>query len=200
MKAAKVIEQKVEIPALDIRTREVAVRGTSPLIIHKFSEKARKQMQDKQGGAAKLKRAPKVPREEFESARYIVEGKDCIPAVAFKKAMVGACRQVDGIPMTMARGAFHVIGDMLPILGPPPTMRTDVVRLESGVADIRYRPEFKQWRVDLTIRYIASAMNPAQLINLLNVAGFAVGVGENRPEKSGAAFGQFEVVTGAVAA
>ena len=38
MKAAKVIEQKVEIPALDIRSLDVAGRGTSPLIIHKFSE------------------------------------------------------------------------------------------------------------------------------------------------------------------
>lgn len=189
-------ESDIKIPDVAIRVIEVPIRGTSPLIVHKFSEKALKQMQEKQGGAARQKRAPKVPEDEFRSSLYDMPGKPGaygFPSVGFKKAMISACRHVEGIPMTLARGAFHVAGEFVEIEGAQPTMRTDTVRLETGVADIRYRGEFRDWTATLTIRFIGTSITPSQVVHILNVAGFAVGVGENRPEKSGAGFGQFEV-------
>lgn len=63
-----------------------------------------------------------------------------------------------------------------------------------GTADIRYRPEFKHWRVKLPIKYNADKISLEQLVNLFNLAGFGVGVGEWRPEKDGQ-YGMFHVVT-----
>lgn len=191
-------EAQVQIPGLGVKVIEVPIRGVSPLIVHQFSEKARKMMAEKQAGAARKKKEPKVPENDYRESLYVLPGKPNaygFPAVGFKKAMISACRHVDGIPMTMARGAFHVVathGDLVEIMGTP-EMRTDTVRLETGVADIRYRGEFRQWKARLTIRYMATSITPSQLLHILNVAGFAVGVGENRPEKSGASFGQFEI-------
>src|SRR2546423_1740837 len=111
-----------------------------------------------------------------------------------RKGHVNACRYVDGINMTFAQGAFHVIGDLLPITGDKPVMREDGVRLPGirPVADIRYRGEFKKWHIDVPIRYNMAAITPEQIINLLSVAGFAVGLGEWRPGRGGA-FGMFDV-------
>ena len=74
-------------------------------------------------------------------------------------------------------------------------MRTDAVRIGMGTLDLRYRPEFQEWSVALRIRYNAAAISPEQIVNLYNVAGFAVGIAEWRPERDGSN-GMFEVSAG----
>lgn len=191
--------EEIKIPELKTKVVILTVKGDTPLICHRFSEKSKIQMANKQQGKAQHKKGPKVPHEEYLAALYPVPGTKNtygFPASAFKLAAVSACRHVDGMTMTKTLGSFHVLGDILPILGSKPKMREDIVRLNSGprpVADLRYRPEFTNWSVKLTIRYNSAVISPGQIANLLNVAGFAVGVGEWRPEKKGA-FGMFSVV------
>ena len=115
--------------------------------------------------------------------------------VGFKNAAVSGCRFADGIKMTVARGAFHVVEELSPIEGEP-SMRPggDMVRVGMGKADLRYRGEFRKWKTTLRIRYNASALSVEQIVNLFNSAGFGVGVGEWRPEKDGS-HGMFHVAT-----
>jgi hypothetical protein len=61
-----------------------------------------------------------------------------------------------------------------------------------GTADIRYRPEFKQWKMPVTLKFNAAVISVEQIANLLNTAGFGVGIGEWRPEKNGS-YGRFHV-------
>ena len=93
-----------------------------------------------------------------------------------------------------ARGMFHVnLGQDLVKINGTPEPREDMVRIQM-TTDIRYRGEFREWSVDLDVQYNAAAVSPEQVVNLFNVAGFAVGVGEWRPEKNGS-FGMFHVAT-----
>jgi hypothetical protein len=64
-------------------------------------------------------------------------------------------------------------------------MREDMVKIAMGTADLRYRGEFSDWHARLLVRYNANVLSESQILNLINVAGFAVGVGEWRPEKDG---------------
>jgi hypothetical protein len=189
------------IPPLRKVTFKVKIVGDSPLICHRWSEKAKKMMLDAQmQKVSKGKRPPKNPEEEYRASLYpYPDGGFGFPAAAFKIAAVDACRFVDGLPMTEARGLFHVIGELVKIEGDEPRMREDMVRLESGVADLRYRGEFANWWTELSIRYNAAATQPEHILNLLNVAGFAVGVGENRPmskKSKGGSYGMFHVAIG----
>lgn len=88
-------------------------------------------------------------------------------------------------------GAFHIDGEFVEIKGVP-EMREDMVRVGMGVADIRYRGEFKEWSATFQVKYNASAISLEQLVNLFNLGGFACGLGEWRPEKGGA-FGMYHV-------
>jgi hypothetical protein len=54
-----------------------------------------------------------------------------------------------------------------------------------GTADLRYRAEFKKWKTTLTIRYNSRAISAEQITNMFQNAGFAIGVGEWRPQKDG---------------
>jgi hypothetical protein len=189
---------EIELPPLDIRFMELTVEGDSGLISHRWSEKAKKQMLDKQMGKANPGKEPKNPQKDYEESLYELEEstqrkkKYGFPAVAFKAAAVGACRFVSGIKMTEARGAFHVMGELVPIDGSP-VMREDMVRIGQGTSDIRYRGEFRKWKAKFRVRYNANALTAEQITNLFNVAGFGVGVGEWRPEKNGS-YGMFHVV------
>ena len=55
MAAKTTNEQVITIPALDIRTATIKIVGDSPLIVHKWSEKAKKEILDKQMKKAKNK-------------------------------------------------------------------------------------------------------------------------------------------------
>lgn len=182
----------VTLPRLNIQILRITLVGDSPLICHKWSEKAKKEMRDKQQKKAKSAREAKNPEQDFKDSLYEhPDGGYGFPVVAFKAAAVDACSHVEGVTKVEARGAFHVPGELVRIEGKP-TMREDMVRVGMGTADLRYRGEFKQWRTELTIRYNANVLSAEQIVNLFNTAGFAIGVGEWRPQKDGS-YGMFHV-------
>lgn len=187
--------ETISIPSIEVRTMRLRLIGDSPLISHAWSEKAKKQMLDKQMKKAKTAKEAKDPHQDYIDSMYVhPEGGYGFPCVAFKAAAVGACRFSDGVKMTEARGAFHVVGELAQIEGEP-NMRQDMVRIAMGTADIRFRGEFKKWAVELTISYNAAALSAEQIVNLFNIAGFGVGVGEWRPERDGS-YGRFHVAQG----
>ncbi len=183
----------ITIPRIDVKELLITLIGDAPVICNKWSEKAKAMMLAKQKKEAKAAREAKDPEGEFHSSLYVdPDGDYAAPAVWFKASAVAACRYIDGMKMTEARGAFHVIGDLVKLHAPPPTMREDMVRIGSGTADIRYRGQFDPWGVNLRISFNAGALSAAQIINLFNVAGFGVGVGEWRPSRDGS-YGRFHV-------
>lgn len=186
-------EQKLEIPPIQIERLEITLIGDSPLIMHKWSEKAKKQMLDKQMKVAKTGKEAKDPEQDFQDCIYRdPQGKFAFPSVAFKNAAVSACRFTDGTKMTVARGAFHVEGEFVPIEDSEPIPREDMVRVGMGTADIRYRAEFQNWKAKVRLSYNKHALSAEQIVHLFDLAGFGVGVGEWRPEKDGQ-FGRFHV-------
>lgn len=185
----------VSIPAINIQRMSLTVVGDSALICNQWSEKAKRQMLDKQMKKAKAAKEAKDPEKDYEGSLYRDDDGDfCFPAVGFKSAAVGACSHVSDITKVEARGAFHIIGDMVKIKGEP-NMREDMVRVGMGTADIRYRGEFRQWSATVSIRFNANVLSAEQIVNLFNTAGFAIGVGEWRPQKNGS-YGMFHVATG----
>lgn len=183
----------IELPPIKIQTVDFLLIGDSPLIVHAWSEKAKRQMLDKQMKKATKAKEAKDPQADYEACFYYTSDKRYgFPTIGVKASMVGACRFVD-MKMTEARGAFHIDGEMLEVRGDP-QMREDMVRVGMGTADIRYRPEFLNWSIPVRIKFNASVIGPEQLANLLNTAGFAIGIGEWRPEKNGS-YGRFHVAT-----
>ena len=189
--SAKEDSEAVKLAGLSVDGIKLRLVGTSPLIVHKWSEKAKKQMLDKQMKKATQGKTAKDPELDYREALYTrPDGSYGFPAVGFKAAAVRAGTYCD-MKMIFLRGAFHVEGDLVRIDGEP-RPREDMVRVGMGTADIRYRPEFPEWSTDLEVTYNSRALAVEQIVHLFEVAGFAVGVGEWRPEKNGQ-FGRFKV-------
>lgn len=150
--------QRIELPPLRIEAVQLTLVGDSPLIVHAWSEKAKKAMLDKQMKKAKQAKEAKDPEADYEACFYRTEsGAYGFPAIGVKSAMISACRFAD-MKMTEARGAFHIDSEMLEIIGEP-RPREDMVRVGMGTADIRYRPEFPQWRIPVTIKLNANVIS-----------------------------------------
>jgi hypothetical protein len=185
----------IELPQLDIQTVKITVVGDSPLIMHKWSEKAKEMMLAKQMKKATQGRIAKDPDQDFEdSIHRMADGQPGFPSIGFKAAAVTACTSIAGMTKVAARQAFHISGELVQILGSIPKKRQDMVRVGMGTADIRYRAEFWPWYAPLEISYNTRALSIEQIMNLLNTAGFGVGVGEWRPERDGQ-YGRFHCAT-----
>lgn len=189
---------QIVIPEMNLIRTKITLVGDSPLVMHKWSEKARGMMLSKQTGEARQAREKKDPKQDYEDAIYYIrkaeKGKPAIygfPAIAFKSAAVDACSHVAGITKVLARGAFHIPCELVTIEGTP-EMVEHMVRVGMGTADIRFRPMFREWRTTFEIVINERVLTVAQIVNLFNTAGFAIGVGEHRPEKNGS-WGMFSV-------
>jgi|WetSurMetagenome_2_1015567.scaffolds.fasta_scaffold83102_2 hypothetical protein len=191
-------ETKVFIKPLNIFRTSLYLKGTHPLIMHAWSQKAITMIEDKQMKKVRGARPAKDPREEFEGARYkIDESTDGVPAVSLKSCAVEAGVALD-IHKTLLRKSFFVCPDgeeLVPILCPGgPVMRRDQVRIGMGTADLRYRPEYKLWGLVVPVEFNLDLISLDQLANLFDHAGYSVGLGEWRPQRNGP-FGRFRVVT-----
>lgn len=184
----------IEIARIDAETIQVPLVGTAPLVVHRFSEKAKRIMLDTMQGK-KSPKQPKNPEEEYEGAFYRFGDnleKYGFPAIGFKAATIGGARYYQGITMTMLRQVFFFRGDgigpdrvpLVEIHGEP-KMREDVVRVGNGGTDLRYRPEFAEWSATLTLTFVKSILTLNSVLSLIDAGGMGVGVGEWRPEKKG---------------
>lgn len=215
--AAKKSEALVTIKALDLKRVKVRIIGDTPLIVHKWSEKAKKEMLDAQTGkkTKASKKAERKPFEEFVNACYwLTEKPEEITPETFQKALDdgakfgfpvnsiklasnSAAYRMGWVPNQMGlRGSYFLrteYGTMAEIKGCQPTMREDMVTIGKGSADLRYRPEFDGWYMDFELEYNASGQYSLEdIINCINAGGYVCGLGEWRPERDGD-FGRFHI-------
>ena len=209
MATKKAATEVIEIRPIEIKKVTIRIVGDTPLIMHAWSEKAKRMMLEAQMGVAKgKKKEAKNPVDDFIRSMYwltpmpedgtmesfeeaIANGaRFGFPVTAFKQAAISAAYRMGWAKDKMSmRGAFFIDSDengMIEIHSDTPEMREDMVKVGMGTADIRYRGEFKNWYADLTIRYNANGQYSLEnIVNIINAGGYVCGVGEWRPERDG---------------
>ncbi len=112
--AVKKQEMKIVVPAPDIRLLTVKIKGDTPLIFNKWSQKAIRQIEEKQQKKAEANKKHDVrdPEAEYFGSFYRdADGYIAFPALCVKQAVVGAARHIAGLSMTLLRGALFFVGD-----------------------------------------------------------------------------------------
>lgn len=183
---------QIHLPELDFRPVVLKIQGISPLIMNRWSEKAMKQIEDKQTGRAAQKKAARDPEAEYKDAAYVIPGcedlpdwepgKYYFPASAFKHAFLFGVAQLNDVktfPKTKATGWFFPTLDT-------PVLQFDSVTLRKG--DIGrnptrplYRPQFNNWSIELPAEFEAFSITLEQVISILDRGLQMGGIGEWRP-------------------
>jgi hypothetical protein len=192
----------VVIPKVAASTLRIPIRGTSPLIVHKFSQKAKQTMLDNMQGR-KQPKEPRDPDADYRASLYLHDDETPgLPVLAFKASTVSAARLFDkSVTMTMLRQCLFFTAEwsekeqvQLVRINGEHQMREDVVRVGNGGTDLRYRAMFPTWTTHVDVTYVKSMLSRESVLSLIDAAGMGVGVGEWRPEKSGD-FGCFSIDT-----
>ncbi len=196
-------EKVLQIGAIAANRFMVTVVGISPLQTHRFGETAQESLkQSTLGKSRKGKKPTRNPDLEYKESLYTFKENDTIgfPSIAFKKAMISACR-VTSLTMATAKQMFFAWGsdleypDYCEIYGVDPELHESIVPTGSGKGStLSWRGIFPVgWKADVVIEHLPEIVNEEELINLLNLAGFSVGIGPQRPENGGQ-YGRFEIV------
>lgn len=175
-----------------MRTISVKIRGTSPLLIHRFGEDA------EQGGATRAVVADRYdPRTEATKHAYIApDGTYYISAFSIPGCMgaAGVNHKSKGSRKSLrfvVPSAVRMTSDTITILnGEGPALAFEVdsrpVTIPATKGRImRHRPRFDVWGLafDVVINDKLLALDMAQ--QLLTEAGEQIGIGDFRPEKRG---------------
>lgn len=181
--AAKKDQEQIIIKPIEIIETQVKIVGDTPLIMHAWSEKAKRMMLEAQQGKKKGKaKEVRNPVRDFIDSLYWMSGKPALadnasesecaaafeqaiengatfgfPVTAFKQGAQAAAYRLGWVKNQMGlRGAFFFESDengLVQIESDPPIMREDLVKVGMGTADLRYRGEFRNWSATLTIKY-----------------------------------------------
>ena len=201
--------EEIKIQPPKFETIAVVIKGIAPYMQAKFSAKAKLAMMAKMaaGPTAKSKKVREARDfdDDFkQSIHFATEGWIGIPAPAFRNACIDVCRMTQ-TKMTHAKMSIFILSDgldatdgtpLVRLIAPQPERVEMAVRNDSGVADIRVRPLWREWGATVRIRFDADQFTTSDVVNLLSRAGQQVGIGEGRPfarESNGLGYGMFEV-------
>ena len=190
-------QEVMNFKPLEIGTIKVKVIGTSPYmpepmdmaVLEKYNKIKSKQNYTKDD----------ISEEEKVKAKfyYTQEGELGIPTRAFYNAMIRASSYLFDIKqggMRNIKEGVTIVGDVLPLKFKKQDVLTHWGRTSGMKGSPRkiMRNAFEDWSVEITIQFNKANLSAEQIINVLNWAGFHIGVGGFRKEKTGN-FGAFHI-------
>lgn len=195
--------EEIDILSISQASVKFCLLGITPLIYHRMSEKARRELllpKGKKTAAAKAAFLKHNPIEEYRSSVYSFNNDShptrlCFPGGAFKAAIASAALDIPGAKKAQIGRLTWVAERSVAIYGVPKLFMS-VVRSSdiNKTPDIRTRAILPQWACEITVYFIQPQLTAQSIANLLSAAGVLIGIGDFRQEKGKGSYGQFELV------
>lgn len=194
---AKEKEKIITIKPLRVGKIKLKVIGRTPYmpepmdmeVLERYDKKKSKQTYEKDD----------ISEEEKakEKYYYTLDGKKGIPVRAFYNSMIRASSYIfdkkEG-GMRNVKEGVNILGNIIPLKFKREIQVIHWGRMSGMTKAPRkiIRNSFEEWSCELEIEYNQSQLSPEHIINILNWAGFHIGVGAFRKEKTGN-YGSFYV-------
>ncbi|WP_233868604.1 hypothetical protein [Paraburkholderia adhaesiva] len=194
---------EIEIAPVEHGIARVFIRGRTPLILNRFSEKARHELLLPGGRKNAAERAQSLkhdPLAEFAAAAHRLVDEHAptllaFPATALKGAMRDAALEMKGTSKAQIGRLTFIGADLIPVFGIPHVLCSTVRMADPGrTPDIRTRVILPEWAAVAEITFVTPQLRAQSILNLLHAAGLICGIGDWRPQKGSGSYGQFEVV------
>lgn len=195
---------------------QVWIVGDTPIITHAWSQKAKREMLQKQVKGTKAGKEARDPNADFVSSLYEMgDGVFGFPATGVKNCILSAAHKDKGIARSAVMSALWVNAEMVRVMpalagaicdmpliriwGSSPEMREDMVKIGAGLnktANLAYRAQFTVWAMRVTGRFNPTVLTAEALAFLFEESGMGSGLGEWRNERKGM-FGAFHLADAA---
>lgn len=198
--ATKKVEENHDVILVEQGRLTVNIVGTSPLIIHRLSDKARQELLLPAGRKSTAEKSVSLkhdPVAEFQASPYMLnEGPSllALTSTTFKAAMGTAALDLPGPTKAKIGRLVYVENDYVPIFGLPKLFMSIVRSADMNrTPDVRTRTIVPEWACELSIAYVEPVIKPVSIYRLLVAAGITAGVGDWRPQKGKGAYGRFTI-------
>lgn len=197
-KATKILD----IGELKIARTTAFLMGVSPLVMNRFSKKAREELllgTVRKNAAEKADTLKHDPVGEFRSSIYTNRDPKTpsfihFPADAFKDAISNAAKDIPGATKAQIDRLVNVHSMQVNVFGVPQLYTTMVRSADiNRTPDMRTRAIFPRWACKIDLSFVSTLLSDRQVLHLLAAAGMIVGLGDGRPER-GKSYGRFELV------
>ena len=198
--AKKVIEKTVEIKPIVPKKIIVTIEGDSDLILNKMNDVSVKQLTDERKDKAKSLEKPNEfekiitsihwlrgkPKEFSEKSLQdaLKNNAPCITAFGIKKSLGQAVvrNEIDNYA-TKFDASVNVLGQgdgLIPIRFSEHNIDEKLMSPKRGAPILVYLNRFSGWSADIVISYIDNVYSDEQILNIINLAGFGIGIGSGR--------------------
>lgn len=200
--------ETIELKPLGIKFMEVTITGDGDLVLNKMSDPTARSLIDKRKDKAKDITKPNMweeiitamhwysgkPTEFSEDSlkKALTENAPCITEFGLKKSFGDAVvrNEIDKYK-TKFDASVNVVskGGLVPIKFSEHYIDEKLMSPKKGSPVLVHLNRFSGWSATFTVSYMESVYSAEQIINIINLAGFGLGIGSGR--SSG--FGRYHV-------
>lgn len=199
--ATKRVETKtIEVQKIEPKKIRISIVGDSDLILNKMSDPTAKALTDQRKDRAKSLEKPNM-WEEIITAIHWLHGKPeefseeslkdalennvpCISGFGLKKSFGDAVvRNEISQYATKFNASVNIIGqgdNLVPIKFVEHHVDEKLMSPKKGSPVLVHLNRFTGWSADIDISYIDNVYSEDQIVNIVNLAGFGLGVGSGR--------------------
>lgn len=202
-------EKVIEIKPIEPKTIVVSIEGDSDLILNQMNAYNRRQLTDKQKNKAKsldpidpwecvissIHWRDGEPTEYSQEAleKALKDNAPCITGFGLKKSFGQAVvrNEIDTYA-TKFDVSLNILGvgdNLVPIKFVEHHIDEKLMSPKKGSPVLVRLNRFSGWSADITISYLDNVYSEEQILNIINLAGFGIGIGSGR--SSG--FGRYHI-------
>lgn len=198
--AKKVVEKTIEIKPISPKRIIVKIEGDSDLVLNKMNDVSTRQLTDERKDKAKSMEKPNE-YEQIITAVHWLRGKPtefseeslqdalknnapCITAFGLKKSFGQAVvrNEIDTYA-TKFDASVNVLGigdGLVPIKFAEHHIDEKLMSPKRGAPILVRLNRFSGWSAEIEISYIDNVYSEEQILNIVNLAGFGIGIGSGR--------------------
>lgn len=197
-------DSSIDVLKIEHGQLEFCILGTTPLILNRMSEKVLHELilpKGKKTAADKASSLKHDPMAEFLASPYTDPDPNAPTLLqhlssAFKGALKSAALDLPGASKSQIGRLTWVNGERVSIYGVP-QMLMSVTRSAdiNKTPDVRTRAIVPQWACRISVSFVTPMLREQGVCNLLASAGITQGIGDWRPGKGSATYGQFALAS-----
>lgn len=189
----------LEIKEVKPQTITVHIVGDTDLVLNKMNSVTTRQLVDARKDKAKKIETPNVWEEIITSIHWrdgdpadfsedgmrdaLVNNAPCLTVFGLKKSFGEAVTRL-GIDTysTKFDASVNLLGSggLVPVTFAEWKLDEKLMSPKKGAPVLVHLNRFSGWEADITLSYIDSVYSTEQLVNIINLAGFGIGIGSGR--------------------
>lgn len=203
-------EINIELKPLGVKSMSITIVGDGDLVLNKMNDVTAKQLTDARKDKAKSTQKPNEWEAVITSMHWydgkpadfseaglqeaLQNNKPCITAFALKKSFGDAVvrNELDKYK-TKFDASVNIVakGGLIPVTFAEHSLDEKLMSPKKGAPVLVRLNRFSGWSATFTVQYMENVYSAEQIVNIINLAGFGLGIGSGR--SSG--YGRYHVVS-----